>query len=77
MDLSPAIVEPVDAVFTDMDIPQHPGAAFLIIDHAESVYSKGLSPRGFGDPADDHCGQLVWSGAAFQALHRDGDHVAG
>jgi CubicO group peptidase (beta-lactamase class C family) len=40
MDLSPAIVERVDAVFADMDLPQHPGAALLVIDHDKRVYSK-------------------------------------
>jgi CubicO group peptidase (beta-lactamase class C family) len=40
MDLSSAIVERVDAAFADMDTPQHPGAALLVIDHGESVYSK-------------------------------------
>src|SRR5215470_5249893 len=40
MDLSSALVERVDAVFADMEMPQHPGAALLVIDHGESVYSK-------------------------------------
>ena len=40
MDLSSAIVERVDAVFADMDMPQHPGAALLVIDHDEIVYRK-------------------------------------
>jgi CubicO group peptidase (beta-lactamase class C family) len=30
----------VDAVFADMDTPQHPGAALLVIDHDEIVYRK-------------------------------------
>jgi CubicO group peptidase (beta-lactamase class C family) len=30
----------VDAVFADMDVPQHPGAALLVIDHDEIVYGK-------------------------------------
>jgi CubicO group peptidase (beta-lactamase class C family) len=30
----------VDAVFADMDVPQHPGAALLVIDHDEIVYKK-------------------------------------
>jgi CubicO group peptidase (beta-lactamase class C family) len=30
----------IDAVFADMDVPQHPGAALLVIDHAEIVYNK-------------------------------------
>jgi Beta-lactamase len=30
----------VDAVFADMDMPQHPGAALLVIDHDEIVYGK-------------------------------------
>ncbi|MGR9308613.1 serine hydrolase domain-containing protein [Rhizobium leguminosarum] len=30
----------VDAVFADMDVPQHPGAALLVIDRDEIVYSK-------------------------------------
>jgi CubicO group peptidase (beta-lactamase class C family) len=37
---SSAIVKRVDAVFTDMDMPQHPGAALLVIDHDEIVYRK-------------------------------------
>ena len=40
MDLSSDIVERVDAVFADMDVPQHPGAALLVIDHGEIVYRK-------------------------------------
>jgi CubicO group peptidase (beta-lactamase class C family) len=40
MDLSSALAERVDAVFADMDKPQHPGAALLVIDHDEIVYSK-------------------------------------
>src|SRR5262249_44134597 len=40
MDLSCSIVERVDAVFADMDMPQHPGAALLVIDHDEIVYTK-------------------------------------
>jgi CubicO group peptidase (beta-lactamase class C family) len=40
MGLSPAIVERVDAVFADMDMPQRPGAALLAIDHDEIVYRK-------------------------------------
>ncbi|NTF86376.1 beta-lactamase family protein [Agrobacterium rhizogenes] len=30
----------IDAVFADMDVPQHPGAALLVIDHDEITYSK-------------------------------------
>jgi CubicO group peptidase (beta-lactamase class C family) len=30
----------IDAVFADMNLPQHPGAALLVIDHDEIVYSK-------------------------------------
>jgi len=37
---SSAIVEQVDAVFADMDLPQHPGAALLVIDHADIVYRR-------------------------------------
>jgi CubicO group peptidase (beta-lactamase class C family) len=40
IDLSSAIVERVDAVFADVDVPQHPGAALLVIDHDEIVYRK-------------------------------------
>jgi CubicO group peptidase (beta-lactamase class C family) len=40
MDLSSAIVERVDAIFADMDMPQHPGAALLVIGHDEIVYRK-------------------------------------
>jgi len=40
MGLSSALVERVDAVFADMDKPQHPGAGLLVIDHDEIVYSK-------------------------------------
>jgi CubicO group peptidase (beta-lactamase class C family) len=41
MGLSSALVEQVDGVFADMDVPQHPGAALLVIDHGERLYSKG------------------------------------
>ena len=37
---SSAIVKRVDPVFADMDMPQHPGAALLVIDHDEIVYRK-------------------------------------
>ena len=30
----------IDAVFADMDRPQHPGAALLVIDHDHVVYRK-------------------------------------
>ena len=40
MGLSSAKVARVDAVFADMDMPQHPGAALLVIDHDEIVYRK-------------------------------------
>jgi CubicO group peptidase (beta-lactamase class C family) len=40
MRLSSALVERVDAVFADMDKPQRPGAALLVIDHDERLYSK-------------------------------------
>ena len=33
-------VERVDAVFADMDVPQHPGAALLVIGHDEIAYHK-------------------------------------
>jgi CubicO group peptidase (beta-lactamase class C family) len=37
---SSATVKRVDAVFADMDMSQHPGAALLVIDHDEIVYRK-------------------------------------
>jgi CubicO group peptidase (beta-lactamase class C family) len=40
MDLSSALIERVDAVFADMEMPRHPGAALLVIDHDEIVYRK-------------------------------------
>jgi CubicO group peptidase (beta-lactamase class C family) len=40
MDLSSALVDRVDAVFADMEKPQHPGAALLAIDHGEIVCRK-------------------------------------
>jgi CubicO group peptidase (beta-lactamase class C family) len=40
MDLSSAIVGRVDAVFGDMAMPRHPGAALLVIDHDEIVHRK-------------------------------------
>ena len=40
MALSSALVERVDAVFADMDMSQHPGAALLVVDHDEIVYRK-------------------------------------
>ena len=30
----------IDSVFADMNVPQRPGAALLVIDHDEIVYSK-------------------------------------
>jgi CubicO group peptidase (beta-lactamase class C family) len=40
MDLNPAVAARVDAVFADMERPQHPGAALLVVDHDEIVYRK-------------------------------------
>jgi CubicO group peptidase (beta-lactamase class C family) len=40
MALSSALAERVDAVFADMDKPLHPGAALLVIDGGERLYSK-------------------------------------
>jgi CubicO group peptidase (beta-lactamase class C family) len=40
MDLSSAIVERVDPIFANMNMPQHPGAALLVIGHDEIVYRK-------------------------------------
>src|SRR5262249_57979440 len=40
MEQTSAAVERVDAVFADMDRPQHPGAALLVIDHDEIVCCK-------------------------------------
>jgi CubicO group peptidase (beta-lactamase class C family) len=40
MDLSPALVERIDALFADMDQPRHPGAALLVIDRGKRLYSK-------------------------------------
>jgi CubicO group peptidase (beta-lactamase class C family) len=41
MKLNAATAERVDAVFTDMAVPQHPGAALMVIDHDEIIYRKG------------------------------------
>jgi hypothetical protein len=35
-----AVLKGFDPVFADLDLPQHPGAALLIIDHDERLYSK-------------------------------------
>jgi CubicO group peptidase (beta-lactamase class C family) len=40
MDLNPAVAARVDEVFADMERPQHPGAALLVVDHDEIVYRK-------------------------------------
>ena len=42
----------IDAVFADMDTPQHPGAGLLVIDHNEVVYKKcfGLADVEAGRP---------------------------
>jgi CubicO group peptidase (beta-lactamase class C family) len=40
MDLNPGVAARVDAVFADMERPQHPGAALLVVDHDEIVYRK-------------------------------------
>jgi CubicO group peptidase (beta-lactamase class C family) len=40
MGLSAALAERVDAVFADMDLRRHPGAALLVIDHGECLYCK-------------------------------------
>jgi len=34
------IHDKIDAVFANMNAPQHPGAALLVIDHDEIVYKK-------------------------------------
>jgi CubicO group peptidase (beta-lactamase class C family) len=33
-------VEDGGLMFADMDMPQHPGAALLVIDHDEIIYKK-------------------------------------
>jgi hypothetical protein len=33
----------IDSVFADMNVPQRPGAALLVIDHDEIVYSKACA----------------------------------
>ena len=42
----------IDSVFADMNVPQRPGAAPLVIDHDEIVYSKcyGLADLGTQRP---------------------------
>ena len=42
----------IDSVFAYMNVPQHPGAALLVIDHDEIVYSKcyGLADLGTQRP---------------------------
>jgi CubicO group peptidase (beta-lactamase class C family) len=40
MDPTPAVAARLDAVFADLERPQHPGAALLVIDHDEIVYRK-------------------------------------
>src|SRR5919202_5467666 len=40
MNLTSAIAERVDAVFDNVDKPQHPGAALIVIDHDQIVYRK-------------------------------------
>ena len=40
IELSPARAERVDAVFADMDKARHPGAALLVVDRGERLYSK-------------------------------------
>jgi CubicO group peptidase (beta-lactamase class C family) len=42
----------IDSVFADMNVPQRPGAALLVIDHDEIVYSKcyGLADLGTQRP---------------------------
>jgi CubicO group peptidase (beta-lactamase class C family) len=41
MDLNPTVAAQVDAVFADMERPQHPGAALLVVDHDEILFRKG------------------------------------
>jgi CubicO group peptidase (beta-lactamase class C family) len=40
MVLDATIAAGVDAVFADLDKPQHPGAALVVIDRGERLYSK-------------------------------------
>jgi CubicO group peptidase (beta-lactamase class C family) len=40
MDLNAAVAARVDAVFADMERPQHPGAALLVVDHDKIIYRK-------------------------------------
>jgi hypothetical protein len=44
MDLSSALVERVDAVFADMDKPEEPGTALLVIDHGERLIMARWTP---------------------------------
>ena len=41
MSLNQSTAGRIDAVFAEMSAPQHPGAALLVIDHEEIIYSKG------------------------------------
>jgi CubicO group peptidase (beta-lactamase class C family) len=41
MDLNPTVAAQVDAVFADMERPQHPGPALLVVDHDEILFRKG------------------------------------
>src|SRR4029077_17817122 len=67
----------IDSVFADMNIRQHPGAALLVIDHDEIVYSKcyGLADLRTQRPITTDTSILF--GLDLQAVHRHGDYDAG
>jgi CubicO group peptidase (beta-lactamase class C family) len=77
MDLNSAIVERVDAVFADMEMARHPGAALLVIDHDEIVYRKcyGLADLETQRPVT--ADSSFYLALDLQAVHRHGDHAAG
>ena len=74
MGLSPALVEQVDGVFADMDVPQHPGAALLVIDHGERLYSKGYGLADLETQRPITADSSFLSGLDLEAVHRHGDH---
>ena len=75
MKLSSADIERVDAVFADMDVPQHPGAALLVVDHDEIIY------RRYCGLVDLETQRSMTTDTSFyldlQAVHGNGDHATG
>ncbi len=61
-------LEKIDAVFADMDKPQHPGAALLVIDHDQVVYRKCYGLADFETQRPITADSSFYLGSIFKAF---------